>query len=65
MILKNKARCKKCNDIIESKHCHDFVRCGCGSIFLDGGKDYLRYGYPGGNVEEWIEDLSEHRDDKG
>ena len=43
-ILRNMAMCKLCGDIIESKHRHDFVRCMCGEIFVDGGKDYLRRG---------------------
>jgi Zn finger protein HypA/HybF involved in hydrogenase expression len=41
-ILKNKAKCRKCNDIIESKHRHDFVTCKCGAISVDGGTDYIR-----------------------
>lgn len=41
-IIKNAAKCKKCGDIIESKHTHDFVMCSCGSIAVDGGHDYLR-----------------------
>lgn len=44
-VLVNKVRCKKCNDIIESKHNHDFRKCSCGSIFIDGGTDYQRYGW--------------------
>jgi len=40
----NKAKCKLCGDIIESKHQHDFVRCKCGEIFVDGGNSYSRYG---------------------
>ena len=43
-ILHNRAKCKLCNDIIESTHRHDFVSCSCGEIFVDGGKDYLRRG---------------------
>lgn len=39
-----KVKCAICNDIIQSKHRHDFVRCGCGAIFVDGGDDYLRVG---------------------
>jgi len=35
-------RCKKCGDIIMSRHRHDFVRCRCGSIAVDGGNDYTR-----------------------
>lgn len=42
MIISNKARCKKCNDIIESRHRHDFVTCSCGALSVDGGKDYLK-----------------------
>lgn len=55
MILKNKAQCKKCEDIIESTHVHDFRRCSCGAIFVDGGREYLRRG---GEFEDIIE-LSE------
>jgi hypothetical protein len=57
-VLINKVRCKKCNDIIESKHSYDFKKCKCGTIFLDGGKTYQRYGWvtsPSGN--EKMEDL--------
>ncbi len=41
-ILINKAKCKKCNDIIISAYRHDFVECKCGAIAVDGGQDYLR-----------------------
>ena len=44
MIKHNKAQCKLCTSVIESKHVHDFVSCKCGEIFVDGGKDYLRRG---------------------
>lgn len=43
-IKANKAQCKLCKDIIESKTVHDFVQCLCGEIFVDGGKQYLRRG---------------------
>jgi len=36
----NKARCKLCGDVVESKHRHDFVWCKCGEIAVDGGNDY-------------------------
>ena len=29
--------CKKCKDILESKHLHDFKFCSCNSIGIDGG----------------------------
>lgn len=37
-------RCPECNDWIWSKHRHDFRHCSCESCFVDGGRDYLRYG---------------------
>lgn len=54
-IITNKAQCKICKSIIESKHRHDWVSCKCEAIFVDGGKDYLRRG---GSLENIIE-LSE------
>lgn len=36
-ILVNKIQCKKCKDIIKSKHVHDFKWCSCKSITVDGG----------------------------
>ena len=57
-IITNKIRCKKCGDIIESTHRHDFKFCKCGAVAVDGGKDYLRRC---GNREEW-EELSEYSD---
>ena len=54
-ILVNKIQCKKCNDIIESKHVHDFKWCTCKSIAVDGGLEYLRRE---GNLEDIME-LSE------
>ena len=43
-ITRNAARCKKCGDVIESKHLHDWVTCECGAIFVDGGREYWRWG---------------------
>lgn len=42
VIKENKVMCKKCGDIIESKHRHDFVCCSCDSVCVDGGHDYTR-----------------------
>ena len=41
-VIVNKIRCKKCGDIIESTHRHDFKICKCGAVAVDGGQDYLR-----------------------
>lgn len=43
-IVRNMGKCRLCGDIIESTFRHDFVRCSCGAVFVDGGKDYLRRG---------------------
>lgn len=52
----NKAKCKSCNDVIESKNENDFKRCKCGLIAVDGGKNYIKRI---GN-QEYIEELSEY-----
>lgn len=44
-ILINRAKCTKCDSIIESKSVHDFVECKCGRIFVDGGLTYQRFGF--------------------
>ena len=43
-ILRNRAKCALCDDVIESMSRHDFVKCKCGEIFVDGGHEYLRAG---------------------
>jgi len=42
--MRNRAKCKLCLSLIESFSTHDFVRCSCGEIFVDGGQSYLRCG---------------------
>lgn len=37
-LIKNKWKCLKCNDIVESKHRHDYVTCKCGKSSCDGSK---------------------------
>lgn len=51
MIIRNAAKCAKCHDVIQSVHRHDFVECECGSIFVDGGNEYMR---AGGAKEDFI-----------
>lgn len=41
-ILRNRIKCNKCGDVIESKSVHDYVECSCGSVSVDGGHDYLK-----------------------
>ena len=55
-LLRNRIRCKRCGDIIESKYTHDFQQCKCGACFVDGGLEYQRIGgYP-----DEIENLCEY-----
>jgi hypothetical protein len=37
-------RCKLCDEVIQSTHRHDFRSCTGGHVFVDGGRDYLRFG---------------------
>ena len=36
--MRNRAKCKLCNSIVESFHHTDYVLCSCGEIALDGGE---------------------------
>lgn len=40
--MRNRAKCRQCQDIIESYHRHDYVTCKCGKISIDGGNDFFR-----------------------
>jgi hypothetical protein len=54
----NKLRCKLCRDKIYSRFTYDFKYCRCGACFIDGGKNYCRWG---GNKEniEWVKEDEE------
>lgn len=60
-IIRNRIKCKKCGEIIESTSRHDFKFCKCGAVAVDGGKDYLRRVGNKDDYEELIE--YEGRDD--
>jgi hypothetical protein len=65
-ILRNAAKCRLCGDVIESKHVHDFVRCKCGEIFVDGGREYIRRGAKTfANIIDLSESVSEESIHKG
>lgn len=40
--MRNRAKCKLCNQIIESFLRHDYVACNCGEIAVDGGSYYFK-----------------------
>ena len=54
-IIRNRIKCKKCGEIIESTSRHDFKFCKCGAVAVDGGKDYLRRVGNKDDYEELIE----------
>lgn len=62
-IKRNKIKCLSCGDIIESTHVHDYKRCKCGKVAVDGGTEYLKRAYPEGNPYDWFVDLSEVQND--
>ena len=44
-VIINKAKCLKCDEVLESKSIHDFKTCTCGNLSVDGGLDYIRRSY--------------------
>lgn len=58
-----KATCLLCGDVIQSLYRHDFKRCSCENIFIDGGEDYFRFGH---NSDQYTIEYSqqEEEDDK-
>lgn len=41
-LVRNSAHCLDCDDEIVSMNRHDFVRCSCGKVAVDGGLAYVR-----------------------
>jgi hypothetical protein len=58
-IVRNAARCLKCDDVIESKHRHDYVTCSCGALSVDGGHEYLKRAWATHTDHPQCEELSE------
>jgi hypothetical protein len=64
--MKNKAKCRLCNTIVESFHSDDYVQCSCGHIAVDGGnalkcyavdfKNFIRIDDEGKEVDTRMED---------
>lgn len=38
----NRAKCKLCKTILQTKHPHDYVTCNCGEITIGGGDEFFR-----------------------
>src|SRR5882672_3563392 len=65
--MRNRAKCKKCEEVIESFHRYDYVYCKCREIGISGGLDeyhvaandftnFLRIDDEGQTVEVMIKD---------
>ena len=57
---RNAIKCNHCGEIIESTYRHDFRTCSCGTVSVDGGKDYLRRCFK--NSPDDYTDLSEYEE---
>jgi hypothetical protein len=60
-ILRNAIKCKHCGNVIESKTVHDYKECSCGTVAVDGGKEYLRRSFKTSPDVDY-EDLSEYEE---
>ncbi len=63
-LTRNAVRCLRCGDVIESKTVHEWVRCSCGAVGVDGGLDYRRRTGFESDMEELSEFDDESRNDK-
>lgn len=61
-LTRNAVRCKTCLTVISSRSCHDFVRCPCGNVSVDGGLDYAKRSFPSWPPTDWYDELSEYED---
>jgi hypothetical protein len=57
-VLINRAKCLRCNDVVQSQFTHDCMRCKCGNVMVDGGTSYIRHGY---KVKALVQDCSVYR----
>lgn len=60
-ILHNRIKCNHCGEIIESYNVHDFKFCKCGTVAVDGGRDYLKRSFKNSPAD--YTDLSEYSEE--
>lgn len=53
--FRNRVRCLRCGEVIESKHLTDYKTCQCGAVYVGGGIEKVRQG----GEWEFFEQLSE------
>ena len=59
IIIRNRIRCKKCGDIIESVSVHNFETCSCGACSVDGGHYYLKRSAASSDDYEELSEVSD------
>ena len=42
VIIQNEVKCVMCEEILFSRHRHDYKTCSCGEVSVDGGMAYIR-----------------------
>lgn len=63
-IIRNRAKCKICGDIVESKYRHDFKWCKCGAMAVDGGHAYIKRAWDPkyGDKDDVIEEMNDREE---
>ncbi|WP_443092851.1 DUF7695 domain-containing protein [Bacillus pumilus] len=64
-VVRNAIQCKHCGEVIESKVSHEFRKCSCGKVSVDGGLEYPRRGFPEHPAENHYEELMEYGEAQG
>ena len=65
VLTRNAVKCLVCNTILESKHQHHFLECGCkNQTFNDGGLSYSRIGAKDLDLVENLCEYVEMTDDE-
>lgn len=60
-LIRNAIQCNFCGAVIESTYRHDYVKCSCGRVAVDGGLSYARRTFMG--TKEDYTELSVYEDD--
>jgi hypothetical protein len=62
-LLQNALRCKLCDTIIVSLTVHDFQKCECGQVMVDGGREYAKFSGKEEDIEQlYLWDESTNKD---
>lgn len=62
-LIRNAIQCNFCGEVIESRYGHDYVKCSCGRVAVDGGLLYARRTFMG--TKDDYTGLSVYEEDGG